>query len=444
MKLPNLLLTCAVFLGTAPLYGLDSWMTNLDKARQQAAEQHKDLFIVYQGGSWHPEQYGAPESMFTCDSVKKYLGARFIPVLQEYPPEYSGTGTFFNFNINIHDGSLNFSFFPERINRFTRCVFATSGNVPYYVTEQKSSWIELKAESNAAEKKKLKVLALLRKIQTARGEEKYRLIGNLFHLTGWEAGLPSSVYPRLYEETVRTDHDNLSGISRTNYVRQMQESVWKTFWVLKGFEFVAPGAAAIPEDIRSHLDLETLQILEFAKLGLDRSLLLMSENAYTGELEDFLASCQKKTDQILAEAPSSGIACRIKLQSHAFFPRIYYFTKLTSTPPDPQKNLDLLPRIINKPWVDEETEQLFRFIEAACYLKLGNLDKGLELMKKSREIAPWTENAKEAHASVQSLSRQLPALRQLWEKKQSGDQEAAKAYQEGVRIIPSVYFTVSP
>ena len=170
----------------------------------------------------------------------------------------------------------------------------------------------------------------------------------------------------------------------------------------------------------------------------------MSENAYTGELEDFLASCQKKTDQILAEAPSSGIACRIKLQSHAFFPRIYYFTKLTSTPPDPQKNLDLLPRIINKPWVDEETEQLFRFIEAACYLKLGNLDKGLELMKKSREIAPWTENAKEAHASVQSLSRQLPALRQLWEKKQSGDQEAAKAYQEGVRIIPSVYFTVSP
>lgn len=439
MKLLHLFLTCAVFLGTAPLYGLDGWMTNMDKARQQAAEQHKDLFIVYQGDSWHPEQYGAPESMFTCDSVKKYLETRFIPVLQEYPPEYSGTGTFFN--INIHDGSLNFSFFPERINRFTRCVFATSGNVPYYVTEQKSSWLELKTESYAAEEKKLKVLSLLRKIQTARGEKKYRLIGNLFHLTAWEAGLPAFLYPRLYEETVRNDHDDSSGI---NYVRQMQEIVWNSFWLLKGFECVALGDAAIPEDIRSHLNLQSIQILEFTKLCIVQSSLLMKENAHAGELEDFLASCQKKTDQILAEDPSSGIACKIKLQSHVFFPRIYYFTKLASTPLDPQKNLDLLPRIMNKPWVDEETEQLFRFIEAACYLKLGNLDKGLELMKKSREIAPWTKNAKEAHASAQSISRQLPALRQLWEKKQSGDQEAAKAYREGVRIIPSTVFTISP
>lgn len=99
---------------------------------------------------------------------------------------------------------------------------------------------------------------------------------------------------------------------------------------------------------------------------------------------------------------------------------------------------------MDKPWVDEETEQLFRFIEAACYLKIGNLDKGLELMKKSREIAPWTENATAADASVQSIFRQLPALRQLWEKKQSGDQEAAKAYQKETGISPSVYFSVSP
>lgn len=32
MKLLHLFLTCAVFLGTAPLYGLDGWMTNMDKA----------------------------------------------------------------------------------------------------------------------------------------------------------------------------------------------------------------------------------------------------------------------------------------------------------------------------------------------------------------------------------------------------------------------------
>lgn len=226
IKLPHLFLTCAVFLGTAPLYGLDGWMTNMDKARQQAAEQHKDLFIVYQ------EDSGIRNSM----ALRKACSP---------------------------------------------------------VTPLKNTWGPVLSRS---------FRNILRKIQTARGEKKYSLIGNLFHLTAWEAGLPASVYPRLYEETVRNDHDNLSGISGANYVRQMQEIVWKTFWMLKGFEFVAPGVSEIPQDIRSHLNQETLQILDFAKLCMVRSLLLMSENAYTGELEDFLASCQKKTNQILAEA----------------------------------------------------------------------------------------------------------------------------------------------
>lgn len=445
MKLPyTLLIACALFFPISTLYGLDGWMTDLNKARREAAEQHKDLFIVYQGDSWHPEQYSTPESMFTCDSVKKHLEKSFIPALQEYPAEFSGNSTFFTFNINVHNGALDFAFFPEQINRFTRCVFATSDNVPYYVTEQKSSWLDLKAKSSTAEKKKIKVLTLLRNIQTTSGEQKYRLIGRLFRLTGWETGLPASLYPRLYEETIRNDHNNLSGISDINYVRQMQGNVWNTFWLLKGFEFVAPGAAEIPQNVRSSLDQEAIQILEFIKVSLDQGSLLMGENAYTGELEDFLAICQKKTGQILAEAPLSETACKIKLQSHAFFPRIYYFTKLTSTSPNPQRNLDILSGIMDKLWVDKETEQLFRSIEAACCLKMGNLDKDLELMKKSREIAPWTENATAADASVQPISRQLPALRQLWEKKQSGDQEAAKAYQKEIGISPSMYFSVCP
>ncbi len=115
----------------------------------------------------------------------------------------------------------------------------------------------------------------------------------------------------------------------------MQGNVWNTFWLLKGFEFVAPGAAEIPQNVRSSLDQEAIQILEFIKVSLNQGSLLMGENAYTGELEDFLAICQKKTEQILAEAPLSETACKIKLQSHAFFPRIYYFTN--SLPPHPTR-----------------------------------------------------------------------------------------------------------
>lgn len=263
---------------------------------------------------------GTPESMFTCESVKKYLENRFIPVLQKYPPEFSGNSIFFTFNINIHNGALDFFFFPEEINRFTRCVFATSDNVPYYVTEQKSTWLDLKAKSDVAKKKKIKALALLRNIQTASGEQKYRLIGSLFRLTGWETGLPASLYPGLYEETMRNDHANLSGINDINYVRKMQEIVWNTFWLLKGFEFVAPGATEIPQDVQSFLDQEAIQTLEFIKVCLDQGALLMGENAYTGELEDFLATCQKKTEQILAEGlhPQPPVKSNSKVMS--FFP----------------------------------------------------------------------------------------------------------------------------
>lgn len=51
MKLSSLLLICISLLCSTPLYGLDSWMTDMEKAKLLAAEQRKDLFVVYRGNS---------------------------------------------------------------------------------------------------------------------------------------------------------------------------------------------------------------------------------------------------------------------------------------------------------------------------------------------------------------------------------------------------------
>lgn len=92
---------------------------------------------------------------------------------------------------------------------------------------------------------------------------------------------------------------------------------------------------------------------------------------------------------------------------------------------------------MNKPWVNEESKQLFQLMEAGCHFKMDNLDKGLELMKEARDIAPWMGAAKDADASIRSITGNLATLRELWEKKQAGDKAAAKACKEGSTIMPS-------
>lgn len=96
MKLSSLLLICISLLCSTPLYGLDGWMTDMEKAKLLAAEQRKDLFVVYRGNSWNPEQYGVPESMFACESVKEHLEKHFILLIQDCPPTYSEKQLFFS------------------------------------------------------------------------------------------------------------------------------------------------------------------------------------------------------------------------------------------------------------------------------------------------------------------------------------------------------------
>lgn len=82
--------------------------------------------------------------------------------------------------------------------------------------------------------------------------------------------------------------------------------------------------------------------------------------------------------------------------------------------------------MMKQPWNDKETTQLFGFVEAACYLKKGNLDKGLDLLKTYKAIAPWTENAQHADASIHSITARLASLRELWKKNKPGMKKPQK------------------
>lgn len=99
MKLPHTFSLCVLFLLSGTLHGMEGWMTDLEKAKTRAAEQKKDLFIIYKGSSWQPEQYGVPERMFTCGTVRKHLEERFVLLMQDYPPGPLKGRTLFSFKL---------------------------------------------------------------------------------------------------------------------------------------------------------------------------------------------------------------------------------------------------------------------------------------------------------------------------------------------------------
>lgn len=48
---PILLIACDLFLPSGTLYGLDDWLTDLEKANIQPERQQKHLFMLYKGSS---------------------------------------------------------------------------------------------------------------------------------------------------------------------------------------------------------------------------------------------------------------------------------------------------------------------------------------------------------------------------------------------------------
>lgn len=134
----------------------------MEQAKLRTVEQEKNLFIVYKGASWSPEQYGIPESMFTRDSVKKHLGVQFVLVMQDYPPGYQEGYSPFSLNIreaSSLSGRQPWSFaLNGKLQSKTRCVFSTADNIPCHISEQKPKWLQLRGKAWRQKKRNPKFL----------------------------------------------------------------------------------------------------------------------------------------------------------------------------------------------------------------------------------------------------------------------------------------------
>lgn len=127
--------------------------------------------------------------------------------------------------------------------------------------------------------------------------------------------------------------------------------------------------------------MELAQNIRFLNLFLNLQFSLL-EGTAPEATDQLLNENYRKIRQILASAPTTPAARRIRFQSKRIFPRLYHCYKLLPLASQPELLLNSLPGLMEQPWADEESKQLFLLMEAGCHMKMGHLDKGLELLKK--------------------------------------------------------------
>lgn len=437
MKLPHLLFICTSLLCSLPLYGLDGWMTDMEKAKLQAAEQHKDLLIVYKGSSWNPEAYGVPECLFASDLFKKAAQSRFILVEQDYPEDYSMPTYFPTLNTTdptaTKPGELPVKFSSSIPEKATLCVLSTPSGVIY-----KSFPTKLLTDADAfvQELKKphgRKIMELSQQIPLAGGDEKYRLMGKLSKLLPvWSTACQlSPLYRQWYQDAILHDQNNYSDIL-FNPVAEMTKFCWEGLWMAKGAAFLAThlNDDPFPEELRTNISGENYRKWKFLQILFPALLKSMSSPS----LENVLTEARSKLDVIEVQEPSAFQTSQRRRELFNSIRIMYHLGKINALRDQPDEAIKQLNNLGNQSWMELPERQLFQVCRAGCHLKKGELDVGLEMLKSARDMAPWTTHAKHAHDDFLRISGNRDMLNTRWKQYQNGDEEAGAVYRKNILL----------
>ena len=69
----------------APCFAAEGWITDMDAAKKQAAEQKKDLMIEFTGSDWCPPCMQLRANVFSKPDFQKEAQKNFVLVELDYP-----------------------------------------------------------------------------------------------------------------------------------------------------------------------------------------------------------------------------------------------------------------------------------------------------------------------------------------------------------------------
>lgn len=463
-------------------WGIQGWETDMAQAKQKAAEQNKDLFIAYKGSTWQPDETGRPEKIFTTDLFKQMTGELFILVEQEYPPppkEKASTQNTYETNVLFADKQ------GRPYNAFSEGALVNG-----------SAWLQ--GEIDFSQKRKKDCLAQIDAIQKMEGEEKYKAIGQFF--TNSVSEYFTHLYP-LYktweEECLAHDKNDISGIKRH---KELIDSLW-----LNGnsnlFQFIIQIccipedenqkqlrqiAPQIPEKYRTPLlklakllnqlytaktetakkdiwdKISLLNKKEFSSLLVNQNLVqditlvftvseLTKKSEACSSAEQFEKMANQKysfVEKLSPETKSASMTIKFVKQ---FMPTLFFLQNSllpykTNDPQllikNPEELLQKIENFKNTRQLSRENLQLIMLAEAITLCKKGDMEKGLNLLQETRDIAPWTQNAKNANISFNKITENKKLISLLHKQFKEGNTERIEELKQLISTDLSINYTL--
>lgn len=213
MKLNTLIPALAAIVCIAPAFAGEGWLTDLDAAKKQAAEENKMIFMEFTGSDWCPPCMALKKSVLSTPEFMNEAKKNFVLVEFDFPRNKEQDPELKKKN-QAEAEKYNIEGFPT-------IVFADAQGRPIKVAvggRDKDSFMK---EMNEAVKQGAELSTALKKAESAQGEAKIEALGAALKMVPSEYA--ESFYSGVEDELAKLDVNDKSGIKAARALAGKQE-----------------------------------------------------------------------------------------------------------------------------------------------------------------------------------------------------------------------------
>lgn len=275
--------------------GHEGWVVSFDKAKEQATQEKKDIFIEFTGSDWCPPCIALREKVLSQDAFKTEAPKSFVLLLLDSPNDKSKQSE----EEQKHVAEMSAKFGVEGVPSI---YLADEKGTPYAVM------VGFDGSEPDAYLKKLESLrevratrdAAMEKAAKAEGVEKAKLLDEA--LSGVDSKLYGLGYMESVEEIVKIDADGAAGL-KDKYVSIMKAAEFKK---IQG-EIIGLARAKKFKEAIDKLD-ESIKSQELTGVELQQALFLKTQLLFGTDKKAAKAALEAAIDA----APETQEATRFK------------------------------------------------------------------------------------------------------------------------------------
>ena len=424
MKKIFLILTvCCLWLCTAAASD-ETWLQDMEKAKQAAQNDGKDILVLYKIGEYPLFSDENPEPLFHSIHFTNAARRNYILVEQQMPlsdPEDSPS---------------------------TVIVFCDASSRPYYSFSGEwtmgMDWV-LEELVIAAERKPV-IQKILQSLDRQPGKNPdFRLIGQLF------LSMPDGIeqfhasYRNWMEETLKNDGEDSSGLKkRARRIEQMNQLLSELLKIISNAENMEQLQSFLqPYQTRLNASPVVKQFLE-SYLAVEQYIQPLKKDP--SFLDSFLQEPVEKVQaRIISISPHSKMSRYLRTHAWDNIRMGAEIFKLDDTyKNNPSLALQRLEKSFSK-YTSYASRQLLLLLKGRFFAEQGEWDKARQALNQAIPMDPLSGNAGEAKKLLQSLSSNRVRLQELFYLKRRGNQEIDDEWDKLLLIETSgnVFFNFS-